>query len=110
MRGQLASTFDVRFPAWLEYLWCYINFHIPHHISPIIPWYYLKEAGRAIRQAYPAHYQEQGFALRHLTWFYRTPFLKKIEDKGYYVFDASHLKIASVIITSREPTLNRAEL
>ena len=87
MRGQLVSTFDVRFPAWLEYLWCHINIHIPHHISPGIPWYYLEAAGRSMRQAYPAHYQEQTFGLHHLTWFYRTPFLKKIEDKGYYVLD-----------------------
>ncbi len=98
VRGQLVSTFDIRFPAWLEYLWCYINFHIPHHISPTIPWYYLKKAGRALHQAYPAHYQEQTFGLRHLAWFYRTPFLKKIEDKGYYVLDAS------------EATLDRAGL
>ena len=98
MRGQLVSTFDVRFPAWLEYLWCHINLHIPHHISPTIPSYYLKGAGRALHQAYPAHYQEQTFGLRHLAWFYRTPFLRKIEDKGYYVLDAS------------EATLNRAKL
>jgi len=88
VRGQLVSTFDVRFPAWLEYLWCHINIHIPHHICPIVPWYYLKKVGGIIRRSYPALYQEQVFCLRHLSWFYRTPFLKQFEDKGYYLFEA----------------------
>jgi omega-6 fatty acid desaturase (delta-12 desaturase) len=87
LRGQLVSTFDVRFPAVLEYLWCNINFHIPHHVSPAVPWYHLKEAGRAICQAYPEYYQEQKFELHQLTWFKRTPFLRPIEGKGYYVLD-----------------------
>ena len=89
VRGQLVSTFDVRFPAWLEYLWCSINFHIPHHVAAGIPWYHLKEAGRCLRQAYPKFYQEQKFGLAHPRWFYRTPFLEKEADKGYYVLDIS---------------------
>ena len=87
VRGQLASTFDVRFPAWMEYLWCHINIHIPHHISPVIPWYYLKEVSQHIQAAYADYYQEQNFSLGHLTWFYRTPFLKRIDGKGYYILE-----------------------
>ena len=34
LRGQLVSTFDVRFYRWLEWMWCDINIHIPHHIAP----------------------------------------------------------------------------
>src|SRR5688572_10113831 len=49
IRGQLASTFDVRFPKLLEWLWCKINIHIPHHVHPGIPWYHLERAGEAIR-------------------------------------------------------------
>ena len=87
VRGQLVSTFDVRFPAWVEYLWCYGTIHIPHHVAPGIPWYYLKHAADALSQAFPDYYQRQNFGLRHLSWLYRTPFLKKIDDKGYYVFE-----------------------
>ena len=43
----------------------------------------------ADEQQYPLLYQEQPFALRHLSWFYRTPFLKKVEGKGYFVLDAA---------------------
>ena len=35
-KGQIVSTFDTRFPGWLELLWCKINFHI-RTTSPGIP-------------------------------------------------------------------------
>lgn len=88
-RGQVVSTFDIRFPRVLEWLWCDINIHVPHHVAPGVPWYHLKTAGRALRQAYQSLYQEEAFGARHIACFYRTPFLKKVESKGYYVLDAS---------------------
>ena len=88
-KGQVVSTFDTRFPRWLEVLWCGINFHIPHHVSPGIPWYNLEKAAHALREAYPQHYQEHRFRLRDLLAFYRTPFLKKVAGEGYFVFDAT---------------------
>ena len=36
----------------------------------------------------PGLLQEQAFGLRHLTWGYRTSFLKKIEGKGYYALES----------------------
>lgn len=89
VRGQLVSTFDVRFPRWLEYVWCYGNIHIPHHVAPAIPWYNLKKAARAIRRAYPACYQEQRFGIRHVRWFWRTPFLERNGDLNYYTLEDS---------------------
>ena len=53
----------------------------------VIPWYYLKEVSQHIQAAYADYYQEQTFSLGHLTWFYRTPFLKKIDGKGYYILE-----------------------
>lgn len=87
-KGQMVSTFDTRFPRWLELLWCNINFHIPHHVAPGIPWYHLQKAARALRAAYPGHYQERRFRLRDLMAFYRTPFLRRVDD-GYFVFDSA---------------------
>ncbi len=89
VRGQLVSTFDVRFPRWLEYVWCYGNIHIPHHVAPPIPWYNLKKAGRAIQEAYPDYYQEQRFRISHLKWLWRTPFLERDADKSYYMLEGS---------------------
>jgi omega-6 fatty acid desaturase (delta-12 desaturase) len=88
-KGQMVSTFDIRFPSILEYAWCSINIHIPHHVAPGVPWYHLKRAAHALQRAYPDHYQEQRFGMRHLAWFRRTPFLRKVDDKGYYVVDVS---------------------
>jgi acyl-lipid omega-6 desaturase (Delta-12 desaturase) len=85
LRGQLVSTFDVRFPAWLESLWCYGNIHIPHHVAPTIPWYHLKQASLAIRGRYAAYYQERAFSIGYLAWLWRTPFVRKVDDKGFYV-------------------------
>jgi omega-6 fatty acid desaturase (delta-12 desaturase) len=84
LRGQVVSTFDVRFPPWLEYVWCDGNIHIPHHVAPAVPWYHLRTAAAALRRAFPACYQEQAFTLRHVRWLWRTPFLAKTEGARYY--------------------------
>jgi omega-6 fatty acid desaturase (delta-12 desaturase) len=86
-KGQMASTFDIRFPRLLEFLWCRINLHIPHHVAPGIPWYNLVRAGAGIRRSHPELYQEHRFGTHHLSWFRRTPFLKRVEGAGYYTMD-----------------------
>jgi omega-6 fatty acid desaturase (delta-12 desaturase) len=87
MRGQLVSTFDVRFPRWLEWAWCNITIHIPHHVAPTIPWYHLPKASAALKAAYPNHYQSRPFSAWHLGWFATTPMLRKVEELGLYVMD-----------------------
>ena len=88
MRGQLVSTFDVRFPRVVEWLWCDINIHIPHHLCPAIPWYNLRAARLVLREAFPGSYQERRFSFaRHLLWLRRTPFIRKVESEGYYEMD-----------------------
>jgi omega-6 fatty acid desaturase (delta-12 desaturase) len=87
LRGQLVSTFDVRFPRLLETMWCNITIHIPHHVAPTIPWYHLRKASRAIQTAYPDYYQSQPFSTWHLSWFANTPVLREVPDKGFFVMD-----------------------
>ncbi len=84
VRGQLVSTFDVRLPRWLEWMWCNINIHIPHHIAPRIPWYHLPEAGRALRRAYPGLYQEERMTLGRVLYFSETPLLREDTERGYF--------------------------
>jgi omega-6 fatty acid desaturase (delta-12 desaturase) len=88
-KGQMVSTFDVRFPRVLEYLWFRINIHIPHHVSTGIPWYNLDRAAEALEHAYPDLYQKEAFTPRHLSWFYRTPFLRRVDDRGYFAMDVT---------------------
>lgn len=82
LRGQIVSTFDVRFPRLLEWLWCDINIHIPHHVSPRIPWYHLRAASRAIARAYPGYHQERRFGRSELRFLWRVPFLRPVEPLG----------------------------
>ena len=88
-RSQMASTLDVRFPKWVEYLWCNINIHIPHHVAPEIPWYHLPESARILSAALPGRYLESRFGVEHLKFFWQTPFLEPVEDKGYFILDSA---------------------
>ena len=88
-RSQMASTFDVRFPKWVEYLWCNINIHIPHHVAPEIPWYHLPESARILSAALPGSYLESRFSVEHLEFFWQTPFLQPVKDKGYFILDSA---------------------
>ena len=87
LRGQLVSTFDVRFPRWIEWLWCDITIHIPHHVAPKIPWYCLRRASAALVATYPDYYQSQPFSMWHLRWFAKTPTLRLVADRGFFVMD-----------------------
>lgn len=89
LRGQIVSTFDVRFPRALEWLWCDINLHVAHHVSPRIPWYHLRRAGRALSRAYPSYYQERRFGRSELAFLWRTPFLRPIPGLGSLDFERS---------------------
>jgi omega-6 fatty acid desaturase (delta-12 desaturase) len=76
LKGQTESTFDVRFPRIFEWLWLDINIHVPHHISPGIPWYNLRQASAEIKRVHPEIYRERNFSLKEFSWMVRTPFLK----------------------------------
>ncbi len=89
LRGQLVSTFDVRFPRVLEWLWCDINVHVPHHVAPQIPWYFLREATDAIAQAFPEYHQSRRFSLRDVAWMLLTPYLKHEAEKGYFIMEGA---------------------
>lgn len=83
-RGQVVSTFEVRFPWWMEYLCFDINIHLPHHLGPQIPWYHLRQASQALKDAYPEYHQERPFRLRDLQLFWANPLLKADEEQGYF--------------------------
>jgi len=90
IRGQLASTYNYRMPRWFEWLIMNINIHLPHHISPRIPWYKLKAACRALKEAYPDHCLEMPFRFKDMAWVRKTPFLRYDEATGMYE-QISHL-------------------
>lgn len=87
MRGQLESTFDVRFPRALEWLWLDINIHVPHHVAPGMPWYRLRAARLAILNDHREHYQERIFSMDELSWMLKTPHLFFDEVKLHFRID-----------------------
>ena len=89
IRGQVVSTFDIRFSRPLSWMWCHIDIHIPHHIAPRIPWYKLPEAREAILEAHPQIYQEKPFRLRDLRWMLRTPYLERDDERGTWALSTS---------------------
>lgn len=47
-RGRAIGTLNVLFPRWISFFHLNIDVHIPHHLSPNIPCYYLREANAAL--------------------------------------------------------------
>jgi acyl-lipid omega-6 desaturase (Delta-12 desaturase) len=83
-RGQVVSTFNVRFPAICEAMWFDINIHLPHHLAPKIPWYHLKPAAEAIREARPELYIERQFSFSYLRACWARPLLSRTPGEQYF--------------------------
>jgi len=60
--GSLYATVHVSFPAWVEWLTLDINWHLPHHVSPLIPWYNLRRCTSALFKAYGDRLHEDEFS------------------------------------------------
>jgi len=87
-RGQVVSTFNVRFPRWIEALWFDINIHLPHHLAPRIPWYHLDAATEAIRAKDPAWVQERRFSFGYLRAAWARPLLVRAAGGSYFQMGA----------------------
>jgi omega-6 fatty acid desaturase (delta-12 desaturase) len=83
-RGQVVSTFNVRFPRFVEALWFDINIHLPHHLAPRIPWYQLKAATEAIRRVEPAWVQERRFSFAYLRASWARPLLARATSGDHF--------------------------
>jgi acyl-lipid omega-6 desaturase (Delta-12 desaturase) len=84
-RGQVLSTFDVRFPWIVETLCMYITLHVVHHLTTRVPWYHLKRASAAIKATYPDYYQERRLTLGYLRRLWSCPVLQRDPERGFYV-------------------------
>ncbi|XP_073044175.1 omega-6 fatty acid desaturase, chloroplastic-like [Primulina eburnea] len=63
-QAQLNGTVHCDYPSWIEILCHDINVHIPHHISPKIPSYNLREAHKSLQENW-------GKYLNEATWNWR---------------------------------------
>jgi len=60
--GSLFATVHVDYPTWVEFLTLDINWHLPHHVSPLIPWYNLRKCTYALFVAYGDQLQRDEFS------------------------------------------------
>ncbi len=84
IRGQVISTFDVRFPVWFEILFFHINRHPAHHLAPGVPWYHLPRAMDALRAEHPIVHPERRFSVGYLRRAWAAPLLSTVAE-GMYV-------------------------
>jgi len=63
--GSLFATVHVDYPSWVEFLTLDINWHLPHHVSPLIPWYNLRKCTYALFKHYgeKLHHDEFNWSL-----------------------------------------------
>lgn len=77
------STFNIRFPGWLEFFWLDINIHTPHHVLPGIPWYHLRRANEVLRLKFPDSVNERKFSLQGLRKSWDSTTLVKVKEGLY---------------------------
>ncbi|XP_020594054.1 omega-6 fatty acid desaturase, chloroplastic isoform X2 [Phalaenopsis equestris] len=63
-QAQLNGTVHCNYPRWIEVLCHDINVHIPHHISPRIPSYNLREAHLSLQQNWGKYLNEANWNWR----------------------------------------------
>jgi len=88
LRGQVISTFNVRFPRWIEAMWFDINIHLPHHLAPKIPWYHLRQAAEAIKKERPEMYQERTFSFAYLRASWARPLIARAPNRDFYAMSS----------------------
>jgi len=79
--GSLFATVHVDYPSWVEYLTLDINWHLPHHVSPSIPWYNLRRCSYALFRAYGDKMQSDEFGWK--LWKETTTECHLYDKNGY---------------------------
>ncbi len=63
VEAQLRGSVHCNYPRWVEIMCHDINVHVPHHLSPGIPWYNLRSAHQSIKENWQDYlYQECNFS------------------------------------------------
>ncbi|MGF1487489.1 MAG: fatty acid desaturase [Prochloraceae cyanobacterium] len=60
--AQLSGTVHCNYPYWVEFLCHNINYHVPHHVAPAIPFYNLKEAHQSLKKNWNSYLKESDFS------------------------------------------------
>lgn len=83
--SNLCLTVYCRYPRWIEFLAHDVNVHIPHHVAPAIPYFHLRRAHAALKEAFPDQVREMRFSFREL-WRRITRLHLHDRRRGYMSF------------------------
>ncbi|XP_057969783.1 omega-6 fatty acid desaturase, chloroplastic-like [Malania oleifera] len=84
--AQLSGTIHCDYPSWVEFFIHDINFHVPHHISPRIPFYNLRAAHQLLRDHWGKYLNETTWSWRLMKTIMTTCHVYS-EEKNYSTFD-----------------------
>ena len=82
-KAQLGSTIHMRYPAWIDWLTHDISWHVPHHVCVGVPHYHLREAHKALKEAYPEIVREERFCWSYVLKVISTCQIAGDSQKGY---------------------------
>ncbi|MFF4528917.1 fatty acid desaturase [Streptomyces sp. NPDC001407] len=92
--SRLLVTTDYVYPKWLLFLTHNISIHTAHHVAPVVPYYNLRKAQAALKEAYPGMVREERVRVGQLARIVRRLHFYDTES-GFYT-DFSRTKIAPV--------------
>ncbi|HEV3035601.1 MAG TPA: fatty acid desaturase [Solirubrobacteraceae bacterium] len=90
--GRLLVTTDYVYPRWLHFLTHNISIHSPHHVAPVVPFYNLRRAQEALKEAYPGMQRERRLRPRHLWQILHELHLYDTESGYYADFEGNHVR------------------
>lgn len=85
--GQIYCSTVIRCSRLSEALTHNILVHVPHHVSPAIPFYHLKDAYGDLKQAYGPYIHEYRFRWSTISDIFRRCKLYDFEQQRWYTFD-----------------------
>ncbi|MFF7728851.1 fatty acid desaturase [Streptomyces sp. NPDC008001] len=90
--SRLLVTTDFVYPKWLLFLTHNISIHTAHHVAPVVPFYNLQKAQKALKDAYPGMVREERVKLGQLSTIIRRLHFYDTES-GFYT-DFKRTRIA----------------
>ena len=84
-QAQLVGSTDCKYPWWVEWICHDINVHVPHHLTPAIPWYNLRKAQASLDENWGEYITRVKFSLP-LLWQITDYCHLYDDDRGYRTF------------------------
>ncbi|WP_058042663.1 fatty acid desaturase [Streptomyces roseifaciens] len=103
--SRLLVTTDFVYPKWLLFLTHNISIHTAHHVAPVVPFYNLQKAQRALKDAYPGMVREERVKIRQLSTIIRRLHFYDTESGFYTDFNRTTIAPADAKpVTVKSPS------